>query len=118
MTLYLGKRGCGTLLKTVQLLNPCLIALHNPGNGVGATNLDFLIFLCSLLSQYTFSTKIVWQMTFIYTLEHSVQVSFDSVRIHFLFLPELKFIFNIYCYSSLSACLQTVLSLTLVFLMV
>ena len=36
---------------------------------------DFLIFLCSLLSHYTFSTKIVWHMSFICNLEH-ISVSF------------------------------------------
>ena len=35
--------------------------------------------------------------TFICNLEHSVSVSFDSVRFNFLFvLPELKFIFKVF----------------------
>ena len=46
---------------------------------------DFLNFLCSLLSQYTFSSKVVWHMPFICNLEHSVKVSFDSVRIFLIF---------------------------------
>ena len=39
---------------------------------VGPTNLDVLVFQCSLLSPYTFSTNIVGHMSFICNLEHSV----------------------------------------------
>ena len=52
--------------------------------------------LC-LSSQYPFSTKIVKQMSC--NLEHSVQVSLDSVRLYFLYLPDAPFgesIQNIY----------------------
>ena len=48
----------------------------------------------SELSHYTFSSKIVWLMSFICNLEHSVEVLLDSLRIYFLYLPELKLIFK------------------------
>ena len=48
--------------------------------------LGFLVFLCSLLSQYTFSSKIVWHMSFICNLEHWV----DSVITGTLVLVSLR----------------------------
>ena len=47
-------------------------------HGFGPTYLDFLIFLCSLLSPCTFSIKIFWHiiMSSIFNIEHSVYISF------------------------------------------
>ena len=44
---------------------------------------------------YTPTTKIIWHMSFICSLEHSVQVLLDSVKIYYLSLPELKHFFNV-----------------------
>ena len=48
-------------------------------------------------------------MSFICNLEHSVLVSFDSVRINILFfLPELEFIFNLENYKKYTSLLHTI----------